>query len=353
MDISVSDYRLFNRCRRKWDLTSVNRQGLAKMMAEKKYFLLGSMVHALLEAQSNDPERYRYSVAIDAMVDIEHEQYANYERIVGSAMSDGEKAVYWGDLQHTAIDMVDDYVAYYGQQTLARAGLRYVSKEITFRIPIPNTDGHLRGTIDGLARSIQDGRLWIVEHKTYSRRPSEAQLLFDDQIRAYAWAILHLTGELPAGAVYDGLNKKRPLVPRLLKDGSLSTAKIDTTVATYKQAIADNGLDEADYTKTLDEIKNRLLVENPFYFRHTIPIGRAAVTEIVETVRTVYNEINRADLQLWPYRPFNGCSDCEVKQICESMTLDEDLSGILKEYVRAEPYGSFSKTPTETLIIPA
>jgi hypothetical protein len=89
--------------------------------------------------------------------------------------------------------------------------------------------------IDGLAID-KEGKFWILEHKT-AKVVTQVHLPYDLQISAYiAVAEKHL--EIPIeGVIYNQAKKKIPSDPKFIKDGSVSMAACDTTVAKFKEAL--------------------------------------------------------------------------------------------------------------------
>ena len=231
MDISISDVRLFNRCRRKWDLTSPNRQGLGNTLANPKYFLFGSAVHRVLDIMACNeytPE--------------------TIEQVFNEYFLDDQQQMTLEDLDEARqlmTTMLEGYIDHY--QPILGTQFEYLASEQTFRVPIPNTDGHLRGTVDGLALNKHTGDIWVLEHKTFSRKPSFGTIMLDEQLRTYAWAIPQVTDAPRVGGVlYDGLWKKEPTIPTMLKNGKMSTRKLDTTRKVYTEELLRNGLDPKD-----------------------------------------------------------------------------------------------------------
>jgi hypothetical protein len=91
--------------------------------------------------------------------------------------------------------------------------------EQEFCVPIPFQTGEFVGRIDGLCRD-SDGRVWVIDHKTYSQLPG--MLSHNLQTLGYTWAVQQLSdagvlapvgvtqGTRIYGALYNGLRKQRP-----------------------------------------------------------------------------------------------------------------------------------------------
>lgn len=352
MDISVSDFRTFLRCRRQWDLTSPNRQALVRPMSTKSYFFLGSVVHEAIDRMANGT--YTSHDLLDAIVEAEINEYEKqYKAAIGVGFSMGEREVFNPD-KELARSILEMYFDHYEKNDYREVGLgegtlgprfSYVHSEITFQVPIPTTNGYLRGTMDGVAINNETGQIWIVEHKTYQRPPKLDNLLLDDQFRCYQWAFQQLTGSLARGIIYDGMLKKAPTVPKVLKDGSLSRRDIDTTVKTYRNAVLNAGLNVEDYEDVIEGIQRvESSAENPFFSRHFIGLAPTALEETEKLLIDLYNEMNDPELRIYPNRPFSGCYDCGVRSICDAMTMGDDVDLAREAFIVAEPYHTFADT---------
>ena len=351
MEISVSDIRNFLRCRRRWDLTSPNRQGLEPVHSAQ-YFFIGEGFHRCLEEAVNLGRQLRSSEIQSVLeTDLMTAEAERYAASYGFPLTPLATSSY-EPLMDKITDLVLRYQAQYGDNPLPD-GMRYLKAEAVLRLPIPGTrnTGWWRGTIDGVALNERTQELVVVEHKTYSRPPSERDYQFDDQIRIYCWALEQATGHPVAGALYDGMSKKEPTVPRLLQSGELSrNMSINTDVATYMQAIRDNGLDVADYWEHLQRLEAvERSTENPFFTRFFVPTVPGNSESVKQFLREVYEDMARDPVSVYPHRPWNGCSDCGVRSLCDAMTLDEDLDYVVEDYTKAVPYGTFNKTATSTL----
>ena len=350
MDISVSDMRNFLRCRRKWDLTSPNRQALAPL-TEAGYFFIGTAFHrcidegAKLSRTLSDTE---ISALLNGEVMNDAREAYNFSR--GYHMPPIVETEDYAILINQVHALVERYQLHYGANPIG-PDYRYLQTEVVLRLPIRLTRGFWRGTLDGVAEHVRTRELYVVEHKTYSRAVNERDYTFDDQTRMYCWALEKATGERVAGVIYDGMNKKVPTVPRLLKDGTMSINKgIDTTEQTYRQALATNNLNAADYTGHLAYLHEQdASPDNPFFKRFLVPMDESTTAHTEVQLRQVYEDMNASNVKIYPHRPWNGCGDCSVRAICDGMMLNEDLIPIMEDFAGAIPYGTFRKKAQSTL----
>jgi hypothetical protein len=83
---------------------------------------------------------------------------------------------------------------------------------------------------------------YILDYKTGSQ-PTGKALELADQPTGYSYIYWRITDELPRGVFIEGLLKKMPEEPRILKNGSLSTAKNQNTIpALYEATMRQMGL---------------------------------------------------------------------------------------------------------------
>lgn len=305
VDVSISEIQSYLRCRRAWHYTSQNRLGLVKIGVPSAPLHIGSAVHAALAAQAEgaDPQR-----ALTLYFrEVEDSYRERYVEAVGVEPSEAEAAQV-GEFERQCRELVRRYFDRYGVVEPLGPGIRYVAVEQTFRVPIPDVeDGHLIGTFDGLARDDRN-RLWIVDHKSYTKLPDVNKLRFDPQFTAYVWAATALLGEVPEGLLYDGFSRNLPTPPLLLKNGSLSKAWSNAIdYPSYLDAVDGYGLDHAGYADILARLKERdAQAVSPFYVRHALRFSRAQVNDFVAWLPEVYREMTGGPA-LAPFRRFDGC----------------------------------------------
>ena len=218
MLISSSDINVFLECRRKWDYSSDNRQRLEPIAPVPALFL-GSGIHEALEAfyngEADDPADAFEAWAIDTMAGYTAAGVRYNEELIMKEVAKG-------------IAMLRGYVEEYGVNPQAdRDGIRIITTEHQFKLPIPGTDdGWFVGRLDGLLTDTR-GLAWVFETKTYTQAPRDFSHIL--QQIAYVWAANRLVkggafvgiGLEPTrrvyGTLYNGLRKQIP-GPRVTVD---------------------------------------------------------------------------------------------------------------------------------------
>ncbi len=351
MDISISEIQNFLRCRRMWDFASPNRQALVRRGAPDTALHIGTVVHEAFDLQVKHPDSWREHLTA-FLSDLEHEIKSDYRDMVGASLGPEELELL-DESRNIAGGVVENYFQRYTEDAPLGANMTYKQTEISFRIKIPNTRNHLIGTLDGIASAEDDSThpLWIVEHKTYSQRSTYENLLTNIQMIGYMWASTMLFGDRVQGILYDGVSKKVPVVPAVLKSGALSKAKMDTTPEIYRQALSDNHLDVEDYQEFLIELEERIYSDkSPFWTRHELRIPRSAIVRFETDLQDISRDMAKKKLKLYPNMPWMGCWDCRVRPLCDAVQFDEDVEGLASDmYTKGKPYRTIKAQEMEAI----
>jgi PD-(D/E)XK nuclease superfamily len=322
MRISVSERATFRRCRRQWDLVSQNRKALVPIGLPQTHFYVGQAFHIALAAQvmKKDPLT---------------ELWSWWKENVGAVKPDDEN-------YNLVRGLVIHYFNYYGWKNPVKP-MRYVAAELAFRVPIPATRGFLIGTFDGIVLDKERRKVWIVDHKTYTQQPRLDTMEYSDQMVAYCWAFLQLFHEPPAGVLYDGIRKKLPMQPALLGDGTLSrNITRQMTSASYRSALAQHHLCEADYAHEINLLKaQESLEQTEFFTRWKINYPHAMLQSFEEQLVDEYRDMDSEALRLYPNFRWDGCWDCNVRDICQAMQRKEDADFLIEHrYRKGEGYAT-------------
>lgn len=336
-NISVSEIDSFLRCRRAWDLTSNSRQSLRHKTTPKMFFVVGSGVHAAIEAQADGEDPL---VGFERFVESERESRRKaYESAVGSSpwaieVEDFESSVL------LARQLVSQYFAHYGAENpLESHGLKYVATEVPFSIPLGDGTNFV-GTFDAVATDIAtESKFFLVENKTAGRKPKMEDFWRRNQPIGYAWAFRELTGETPAGILYNGILKQLIKEPKVLKSGALSTDKSAlVTYQSFMQALIAGGYDlkkYVDYVAFLSERDAR--GDDRFFFREMHSYSNYELDQWgINMVLTA------SDMTTGPLLYTNrlSCDFCLVRDICEAQDLGEDVEQVVSTRYKRGTYGT-------------
>ena len=245
----------------------------------------GRLLHIGLETYYNT---YDFVKAWEAMS-------AEYDRQVKDMVDNAPMQVWeedqqrWRDTFDLMIGMLKHYVDYYKGERLD-----VIDTEYKFKVYVKDPKGkkvaEFNGRIDLIIKDRERYQLW--DHKTASVFGSmwEAQNHLSRQARRYAWAYQDMKpGNVVDSFVMNGLRKKVPTVPQVLKKGGLSQRKdIDTTAEVYRKVIKDNGLDEADYAEILEILDAK---GNTFFQRDIIYFNQDEIAEAGEELYYIYQRM--------------------------------------------------------------
>lgn len=292
MIFSVTERGTFKRCRKKWDYDSRNRQNLSPISVPTA-LSLGHMVH---EAQAQWLDKYPGTTLEEIFL-----QVANVELIGmqdryskatdGAPPSDDELGRFY-DAVDVGRRMMINYQAHW--ETPLPEGFTLIKQEQTALVPVmaapedPSGYHWLEGTFDGIIRG-PDGRLFVLERKTYNQRPNRDSLDNNDQFLAYLWLLSKLDIGPVGGVFYDGMWKRDVDKRRTLSDLFMRTLLV-------------RGLDE------LANFEQELLAE----FEDLVQPGGPRI-----------------------YRNFRweGCWDCAMARLCRAEYKGDDA-----QYVREQFY---------------
>src|SRR6266851_106592 len=333
-EVSVNELNSFQRCRRAWDITSASRQSLHRIGMPVAALNIGSAVHYALasHALGSDPEA---SALVYFQQSVDQLQ-VQYREVIGAELSTQE----WTALaeeRDMVLGMIKAYFARYGY-TRPTKPYRIVAPEVTFRIPlVPDYDIFLVGTIDRVLVDA-DGNPIPGEIKTYKIKPNKTDWRFNHQIYGYAAALQLLTKKPVRYALYDGLRKKAPLRPNVLKDGTLSSAWIDTTHAIYRADLLElyggdmSVLAHPAYAPLLSRLKERdLSPDSAFHTRFRIPISQVAIEQWWDQAQAIAMEMAH-DPRIYPNFPWDGCRMCRVRDLCHAIQGGEDTEYLLSQF---------------------
>jgi PD-(D/E)XK nuclease superfamily protein len=335
--ITVNEINSYKRCRRAWDITSANRMGLSHKGTPTPALHIGSAFHYALAVQSlgGDP--------LEAIRDF---FYFSMERLQDRYLA--EVGTYLGPEELAELEeerllclsLIKAYFDRYGTTNPIKP-YRMLAPEVTFCIPLfEEYPIFLIGTIDAVA--LDEQRCPVpIETKTYSRRPKRENWRFNHQLYGYAAALQILTKRRVAYGLYNGINKKSPTTPRILKDGSVSRAWIDTTYDLYREAVVQvHGSVPNHYLDILNRLKARdMSPENAFFTRFRIPILQHALERWWSNAQIIALEAAHYPA-IYPNFEWSGCPMCRVKDLCHAIEAGEDT-----QYLIATGYTK-SMTPT-------
>lgn len=301
MIVSATERGVFRRCRRQWDLSSMNRQGIEPVKVHPA-LALGRLVHESMAGWLDQDQAMLSdsTIAYKPLAELFSDSATNelkrimaaYREHVHVAMSESELEPF-NALVELGYAMMKNYEEKY--KTPVPEGFKLIATEQKVLIPIPQSTHYLECQFDGLIQHLESGRVFVLEHKTYERRPSDEHLQMNDQFLTYIWAANQLE--------FDG--KKFP-VSGIAYNGM------------WKRATPPRG-------RVFDDLFLRKLLIRP-------------VDELNELAMNLRMELEDManEPYIYPNRSWMGCFDCQFERLCATMSRGEDVQYALQSYKKRD-----------------
>lgn len=280
----------------------------------KRPLVFGTIIHEIIEAhlEGNNWKKLLKKIDLDQ-----------------GSMFRKEREMY-GNLIEDIRDIMTDYFEFWdGQLKPLEHDGRHSEHE--FRIEL-DTDLWFTGKIDAVGKA--KGMRWLVEHKSFSRMPSEDERWRSIQAAVYFRALEEMGFKRIDGVLWDYISSKPCNVPgELTATGKISQARIDSLPSRIERWIEDEGHNKKDYKKLLTDAEaNR---RNRF-IRLYSPVKPRIVDNIWDDFVDTAKEM----------RDFHGlkkdqnigrhCSWCDYQPLCKAEVTDSDIDWILKREYQTE-----------------
>ena len=323
--VSQSKVKTWRRCHQAYQFKYVEELRRKKKSRPLQF---GSMIHSALERHFNGDEFTEYFDELRR--DVEAMRLFQLERDE------------FGNILEDCEDIMADYVEYwkyYGLRPIRRKG-RGAEHEFEIEL-LP--DVVWEGKIDFIAKT--KGKLKVLgEHKTYTRKPNDDDRWRDLQSATYFRAIDILGWPTLDACLWDYIKSKPPAIPGVLKDGSISTKKIDTLPSTIDRVIASSPT-SAGNTKPENLRALRSMAEksrNEYFHRVITPVNSNVVDKVFEdfvstVVDLVENHGKKQDMNIDKH-----CSWCDYESICRAR-----LQGMDVDYVKQREYTHGNSKPNK------
>ena len=207
--------------------------------------------------------------------------------------------------------------------------------ELHFITPCPHSEG-LHGYVDAVLRERATGQVWCVDYKFRSRLASEDDERFSLQRAVYARACRDLGVPVTGTLTWQRL-RRCEAVPKVLRDGSMSRAKVMCTWPRYREALIAAGLDPADYeemegklagvemSREIREVRSDEMLERVW--------GQVVVPTAMEVRRRREWQPLGVPMQCVPALDPMRCRLCPYAELCQA-----ELRGYDADFVRAEGF---------------
>ena len=315
--VSQSKVKTYRKCRQAYTFKYVHK---LKRKAKSRPLQFGSMVHEMLERHANADDPMDYLTELEG--DVATMKLFASERDT------------FGDIIEDARYIIADYLDHWDEDDLIFARKKGESAEFQFEIELL-PDVIWNGFFDGIVQTKNKLR-WLLEHKTFSRKPNDDERWRNLQSVTYFKANDILGWKPLDGCLWDYVKSKPPARPGILQNGDLSQKRIDTLPSVVYQMIEDRG-EEADKYPQL--IKMAEANRGQYFDRVHTPVNAevsAFVFEgFVDTVKDmVDNHGKSAEMNIDKH-----CGWCDYESICRAR-----LQGLDVDYVIEREFTDGKKT---------
>lgn len=278
---------------------------------------VGTAIHSMIEAQH---ERGDWSTELE-------EFRAEFSKLFR------EEQAELGDLPSICNDIVLGYFeAHRGDGLTYPVRRRGRATEIEVKVGLDSSTVFV-GYVDAYPQD-QQGRNWLMDHKTCKVIPDEDARFADLQLVTYSWLLPEMGYPKPDGVIWDYIRTKPPTRPEVLKNGTISKArKIDSTYSVYMDTVRRELGEEAvseyeDFARTLSGR------EDKFYRRVSLPNPpRAMVDSAVKDILVTTSEIRKAGPTATVRNMTRDCKMCSYYTLCQA-----EVRGLDSEYIRKTEY---------------
>lgn len=228
-------------CQYQWDLTY--RRGL-RPRRDKPPLRVGSVGHqvmaALLTGRSAEEAAERWKQTMVNVTDTwTEEDLAELERLHEVGYKLAQRAFKELDIGHKW-----DTVEFEGKPLV----------EYQFMLPMKvGKFTHFSGTLDWVARNLQDGMNFLADHKFRKQlQPTEAEE-YNLQMACYQ-KLLAKANIKTVGSISHQIRTELPKLPAINKNGAISKALIISDWETYSAFVREQGLNPDDYVEMKDKL---------------------------------------------------------------------------------------------------
>lgn len=332
--ISVSQLQSFLSCRKKWEYGYVEE---ITPRVDRPYLTIGKLCHKGMQAAMQYQWEWENTIKYcreDALrvaklaIMSEHEEYMrsnvfleeeipDIEQILTDALAVFEQAFWEFNIEK------------YEVLTLKRSGEDIPALELHFKVPCPPTKG-MHGYIDAILRDKETGLIWCVDYKFRKSLSSDEDEASNIQNAVYAYVCSKMGVQIAGTMTWQHLNVPTA-TPAILKNGTVSRAKIRTTWNAYRSFCVEHGVDPEPYREEMQE-----KLADIEWYRATYEYRNEETIERIwrECIKPVAREIKKARTVI-NYRslyPWN-CMMCQYKNLCQA-----ELRGYDAEFIRRNEY---------------
>ena len=332
--VSVSQLQTFMSCKKKWVYNYI--EGLTPRV-ERAYLTIGKLCHKGMQTAMQELWKDRAagldttqegglfgswrSAGIKAMGN-EWREYIDNTPVLAEEMPDFVK-------------MLDNAVSIFCQAfkefepwkyevlTLCDKGKFIPALELHFVVPCAPSKG-LHGYIDAILRDRTTGFVWCTDYKFRKSLSPDEEEAVNIQNAVYLYACKKMGVDITGTMTWQHVNAPAA-TPTLLKNGTVSRAKIKTTWEMYSEFCRMNNIDPASYKEEMqDKLADIEWCRATYEYRNDETIKRIWAECVVPTTREVKKATNPKANNYRSMYPWN-CKMCQYQNLCQAELRGYDI----------------------------
>lgn len=358
--ISVSQLQTFLSCAKKWSYNYIDN---LTPRVDRAYLTIGKLCHkgmqvamqtAWKDQRSGLCTDYRTTgrwkswmdAGINAIGD-EWREYMESVPLLDEEIPDIEQMYY--DALSVFTQAYEEFQPWkYMVETVVRDGKEYPALELHFKVPCSQTKG-LHGFIDAILTDIETGFTWCTDYKFRRSLSPDEEEAFNIQNAVYSYACSKMGIQITGTMTWQHVNTPAA-DPVVLKNGTVSRAKIKTTWGHYEQFLMEHNQDPDDYEEEMiPKLADIEWYRATYEYRNPITVERIWNTCVLPVARKIKlahgkNAVNHPSLYPW------NCKMCQYQSLCQAELRDYDVDAIRqREYTKRER--NTSPKPSEASLL--
>lgn len=312
INISQSKVKTWLTCRRAYHNKFV--LGLQKKKRSRP-LVFGTVMHEIAEAQLEGQDWEK----VLNKIDLKNKQLFRKE------------VEMYGNLIEDMRDIMKDYFEHWGDQVKPIKGSDGRRSEHEFRIEL-DKGLWFTGKIDAVVKA--KGLKWLMEHKTFSRLPSEGERWHSVQAAVYFRAAEEMGFPRLDGVLWDYVSSKPCNVPgELTATGKISQARIDSLPTRIKRWLKDEGHDKKKFAKMLADTKTN---RSNRFIRLYAPVKPRIVDNIWEGFVDTAHEIQEFHGKKKVQSIGRHCTWCDFSPLCKAEATGADVDWLIEREYQQE-----------------
>lgn len=318
--VRQSSAKSWRQCKQQYHYKYV--EGLTKKKT-KRPFVFGTIVHQMIEAYANDQDPFQ---VLDS---IELEQGKYFAKEIEA----------YGDIINDLRYIMTEYFEHWGDNSLVY--IKREGKKAEHKFSIEIFDGiDFEGKIDAVARAKR--MRWLVEHKTFNRKPTDDDRWRNLQSCVYIRA-LEVEGLPVEGTVWDYIKSKPPVRPDILKNGEMSHKNIDSLPSVVLDVIKEHKLNKKLHTEFIALMKDN---RSNYFSRVFTPVTQEITDNIYGDFLLTAQEMAEGHGKQKIKTIGLHCAYCDYQELCRTELTGGDVDFIKEHNYVTETDGD-EETPEE------